>query len=104
MNRFDDGELPHSETVKAVARVMNQCKRHPTTARMLQDAVDFLDRVINDDGEKTRYRLEAVDKLLKMEAQNQVDEIKSGELADKQQTQERVVLLLPPNGTEKRIQ
>jgi hypothetical protein len=104
MADFDEDGICPSETVRAAARVVNQSRRFPIDARMLQDAVDFLDRTVNDDRLKPGMRLAAVETFVKMEALNQVDEIKSGELANKQQVQERTVLLLPPNGTEKRIQ
>lgn len=103
MASFDDDGLCPSETVRAAARIVNQSRRFPISSRMLQDAVDFLDRTVNDDLLKPGMRLAAVDTMVKMEALNQLDEIKLGEQGDdKKQTV--TVLLLPPNGTEKRLE
>ena len=47
-------------------------------------------------------RLAAVETMVKMEALNQVDEIKAGELGGKVEQKPQVVILLPPNGTERK--
>lgn len=99
---FDADGLPPSRSVRAAARVVNQSRRFPVNARMLQDAVDFLDRTVNDDMLKPGMRLAAVETLVKMEALNQVDEIKAGDLAGKVEQKPQVVILLPPNGTERK--
>ena len=99
---FEADGLPPSQSVRAAARVVNQSRRFPVSARMLQDAVDFLDRTISDDLLKPGMRLAAVETMVKMEALNQVDEIKAGELGGKVEQKPQVVILLPPNGTERK--
>lgn len=104
MSSFDEDGMPPSVTTRAAAAVMSRARRFPVSARLLQDAVDFLERTVVDEGLKPGMRLAAVETLVKMEALNQVDEIKLGELADKTQQTEKVVLLLPPNGSEKPVE
>ena len=99
---FEADGLSPSQSVRAAARVVNQNRRFPVSARMLQDAVDFLDRTISDDLLKPGMRLAAVETMVKMEALNQVDEIKAGELGGKVEQKPHVVILLPPNGTERK--
>ena len=101
---FEADGLPPSQSVRAAARVVNQSRRFPMSARMLQDAVDFLDRTVNDDSLRIGMRLEAVNTMVKMEALNQVDEIKAGELGGKVEQKPQVVILLPPNGTERKTE
>jgi hypothetical protein len=104
MASFDEDGMPPSVTTRAAAAVASRARRFPVSARLLQDAVDFLERTVVDETLKPGTRLDAVESIIKMEALNQVDEIKLGELADKTQQTEKVVLLLPPNGSEKPVE
>lgn len=81
-------------------------QRWETTPQIRQDALQFVDRVIADDDANEGNRLKAVELLLKMEAQNQTDDrivagVKENSEGDKQP---QVILVLPGNGSERKIE
>lgn len=81
-------------------------QRWETTPEIRQDALRFVDRVISDDDANEGNRLKAVELLLKMEAQNQTDDrIVAGVKSDGDgERQPQIVLVLPPNGAERKIE
>ena len=88
--------LPTSQEV----RLMNR-KRWNLSPRVRQDAVDFLERVINDEECGTKTRINAVECLLKMDLVDiAAEKDESTAAAAAATAAPTMVLLLPPNGTE----
>lgn len=107
MGIFDD-----MEPAKAVSMIGNCMRRSGsarwTDAKETKTAVmNLLDKVIRDDGEKIETRLDAVGKFIAIEGQNQSDDKLQAQIAmsqlrvdDPGEKQERVILVLPSNGSE----
>lgn len=95
-------DLSNYRTVGLMGRLMKQGKRWETTPEIRNRAIGLIADVVEDEGENVANRLKAVDLLLKCEAQNMLDDKVSLELAGGGETQEqpKVILLLPPNGSE----
>jgi len=95
-------DLSNYRTVGLMGRLMKQGKRWETTPEIRAKSLQLIDRVVGDSTENVANRLKAVDLLLKCEAQNMLDDKVSLELAGGGQEveQPKVILLLPPNGSE----
>ena len=95
-------DLSNYRTVGLMGRLMKQGKRWETTPEIRNRAINLIADVVEDEGENVANRLKAVDLLLKCEAQNMLDDKVSLELAGGGQEveQPKVILLLPPNGSE----
>ena len=95
-------DLSNYRTVGLMGRLMKQGKRWETTPEIRNRAISLIADVVEDVGENVANRLKAVDLLLKCEAQNMLDDKVSLELAGGGQEveQPKVILLLPPNGSE----
>ena len=95
-------DLSNYRTVGLMGRLMKQGKRWETTPEIRNRAINLIADVVEDEGENVANRLKAVDLLLKCEAQNMLDDKVSLELAGGNESQEqpKVILLLPPNGSE----
>lgn len=96
MPEYDAPGLPRSQTVRAMASV----GRWGLTPRQRQSALDFLQEVIDAPDVPVRTKIGAVECLLKADALNLAAE-KAMEPVDSGDEKRQVVLLLPPNGTEK---
>ena len=81
-------------------------QRWESTPEIRRDALQFVDRVINDHDANEGNRLKAVEILLKMEAQNQTDDriIAGVKSDDDGEQKQKIILVLPPNGAERRIE
>lgn len=95
-------DLSNYRTVGLMGRLMKQGKRWETTPEIRNRAINLIADVVEDVGENVANRLKAVDLLLKCEAQNMLDDKVSLELAGGggEVEQPKVILLLPPNGSE----
>ena len=95
-------DLSNYRTVGLMGRLMKQGKRWETTPEIRSKSLELIGDVIDDSSENVANRLKAVDLLLKCEAQNMLDDKVSLELAGggKEVEQPKVILLLPPNGSE----
>jgi hypothetical protein len=95
-------DLSNYRTVGLMGRLMKQGKRWETTPEIRSKSLELIGDVIDDSSENVANRLKAVDLLLKCEAQNMLDDKVSLELAGGGQEveQPKVILLLPPNGSE----
>jgi hypothetical protein len=95
-------DLSNYRTVGLMGRLMKQGKRWETTPEIRIKSLELIGDVIDDSSENVANRLKAVDLLLKCEAQNMLDDKVSLELAGGGQEveQPKVILLLPPNGSE----
>lgn len=84
--------------------MMGKCmkKRWQTTESGRMAALDFVERVVEDDQERVGNRLKAVELMVKFEAMNQTDE-RIAVITEAQSIEnntQRTILILPPNGTE----
>lgn len=95
MNHFRD--LTPRKMVNMMSRIMQ--KRWETSERNRADALEFVVETIQNENVHPATRVKAVDLLLRMEAQNQMDERVSLEMSGGN-VQPQMVLLLPPNGSE----
>ena len=95
-------DLSNYRTVGLMGRLMKQGKRWETTPEIRSKSLELIGDVIDDSSENVANRMKAVDLLLKCEAQNMLDDKVSLELAGGGQEveQPKVILLLPPNGSE----
>ena len=95
-------DLSNYRTVGLMGRLMKQGKRWETTPEIRSKSLELIGDVIDDSSENVANRLKAVDLLLKCEAQNMLDDKVSLELAGGggEVEQPKVILLLPPNGSE----
>lgn len=101
---FNNDGLSQSETTRLVARAVSRGRRWGISDRLKQDAVDHIDQVINDPEARPGVKRDCLEMLLKMEAMNQIDELKGGPTEDGEQVkQPAMILLLPPNGSEKKL-
>lgn len=75
-------------------------RRWETTAKNRSDALEFVTETIQNQNIHPATRVKAVDLLLRMEQQNQIDERISMELKPQENAGPSMVLLLPPNSTE----
>ena len=105
MSAFDDMK-PH-EIVAVGRKIFGGKSLWPTTGRMRQDLVNILYRFSEDEDLKPTVRMGAVSLLMEAEKQNLVaikleidaeGKLEASELGSKGP---QMVLLLPPNGTEK---
>ena len=98
-------EMSAYKGIGMLGRLMKS-QRWESTPEIRRDALQFVDRVINDHDANEGNRLKAVELLLKMEAQNQTDDrivagVKDASDGDKQP---QVILVLPPNNSERKIE
>lgn len=89
-------------TTRKAVQMMNHimAKRWDTTDQNRSDALEFVVQTIGNEMVHPATRVKAVDLLLRMEGQNQLDERVSLEMSGNLQQQPQMVLLLPANGTE----
>jgi hypothetical protein len=95
MNHFRD--FTPRKMVNMMSRIMQ--KRWETSDANRRDALEFVVETIGNENVHPATRVKAVDLLLRMEQQNQIDERVSLEMSGGQ-VQPQMVLLLPPNGSE----
>ena len=101
MSNFDD--MTPREVV-AVGKKMVKSSLWPTTGRIRQDLVNTCYRFLEDEELKPATRMGAMQILLECEKQNLIREKMDAELdpVEKESKEPKVVLLLPPNGSEKK--
>lgn len=99
MSHFDQDGMCVSETTRMMGAVLGKGRRFPVSDRLRQDAVDFLEKVLDDVEVGNGTKMDAVGLMLKMEQLNQFDEHNPIDGENRVQ-QPAMVLLLPPNGSE----
>ena len=88
----------HKENVQLIGKLMKD-KRWKITDRLKEKVVDVLDDALSEPD--TELRLKAVDLVLKADALNlAAEKLENGPDQGLIDGNEKVVLLLPPNGTE----
>lgn len=107
MSAFDDMK-PH-EIVAVGRKIFGGKSLWPTTVRMRQDLVNILYRFSEDEDLKPATRMGAISLLMEAEKQNlvaiklEIDAEGKLEMAEGSGKGPQMVLLLPPNGTEKAV-
>lgn len=96
MNHFRD--FTPRKMISMMSRIMK--KRWETSEQNRTDALEFVIDTIQNENVHPATRVKAVDLLLRMEQQNQIDERVLLEVRDGEGRQPQMVLLLPNNGTE----
>lgn len=86
--------LTHTETVAIISG-----RRYGVPPRVRQNAIDFIERLLDDEDAGTGNKLKAVECLLKMDLVDIAAEKDTAATTATAATPS-VVLLLPPNGTE----
>lgn len=86
--------LTRTETLNIIGK-----KKYNPSPRVRQNAVDLIERILNDDEVGYGTQIKAIECLLKMDLVDVAAE-KDDAAAAAATAEPHVVLLLPPNGTE----
>ena len=95
MTDYNAPGIPRSTTV----RQMTNAARWGLTPRQRQAALEFLEEVIDDPTAGTMTRIKAVETMMKADALDLAAQ-RSSEQVDSE-SEPQVLLLLPPNGSER---
>lgn len=76
-------------------------KRWGDTTVLREKSIDFMERTMNDEEVPAHIKLKIVECTIKIVAQEQTDERMAMIGGGNEVSQPQMVLLLPPNGTEK---
>ena len=88
--------------VALAGKLMMHAKRWESTPENRRDLMEMVVDAFQNDKVDVEVRLKAGELFLKMESMNQIDE-KLFLMSDKgEEKEQKVILLLPSNGTEKR--
>jgi len=95
MKRLPSPELSTTETVSLVTK-----RRYNVSARARQNALDYLERLIEDHEAPDGAKIKAVECLLKMDLVDIAADKDDAAATAAATAEPQIVLLLPPNGTE----
>jgi hypothetical protein len=95
-------QMTNFQVVGMIGRIMNSGHPWNATTEILQDSMDLLHQVVRDHGENTGNRLKSVELVQKCVAQNMLHTKMMLDMSGGNQEveQPKVILLLPPNGSE----
>lgn len=98
MNEFEQPGIPRSTTLQ-----MMSVKRYGVSARLKQNALDYLERTIEDPMAPDGSKMKAIECMLKMDMIDLATQKDDAAANAATAAAPAMVLLLPPNGTEHNI-
>lgn len=98
MNEFEQPGIPRSTTLQ-----MMSVKRYGVSARLKQNALDYIERTIEDPMAPDGSKMKAIECMLKMDMIDLAMQKDDAAATAATAAAPAMVLLLPPNGTEYNI-